>query len=81
MMLELSNCACYAHNGFLTAKGRQAADRMREQRAVREAGLTRLHIPVILDRYGSVSALAEAEASPLTWVDQELLSEGDPHGS
>ena len=47
-----------------------------------ERGLTRLVIPVSVDRYLSMSALAEAEAADRFYgVQMEMFSEGDLHGS
>ncbi len=51
-------CKCLSHNGFLTAKGLKEA----AQREVDVHGVDAMWSASYLDRVGSVSALAEAEA-------------------
>jgi len=74
----VSKCSCYAHNGFLTAKGLKEAA---QQRAAPGA-LDATTVMCYLYKYGSVSALDEDEDGELA---EQLMfsgfSEGDPHGS
>ena len=54
-------CGCHSHDGFLTERGYELAERERQYNAILAMGLTPREDSVTLDRSGSVSGLVEVE--------------------